>query len=408
MFEKEISFIKSLFNKENIALHEPCFIGNEKKYLLECIDSGFVSSVGEFVTRFEEALKEKTKARFVIATNTGTAALHIALLANGIDENCEVITQSISFVATANAIAYTGAKPVFLDIDENTLSLSPKALEHFLENQTYQKDNLSYNKTTHKPIKACVIMHTFGLSAHIKAIKELCEKYHILLIEDAAEALGSTYENKALGTFGKCGILSFNGNKIITGGCGGAILSDDENLAKLARHLSTTAKIPHPYEYDHDRIAYNYRLCNINAAILLAGLENLELFLENKRELAKIYKDFFKNHDKCKFIDEKSNEKSNFWLNTLLFKDENLRNIFLEECLKNNIFVRPVWKSLPSLKAFQNCQSNELINTKKLEKRLINLPSSVRIEIKRNDGCILYFCHYSFIFLDHIFIVKSF
>ncbi|EAI8044074.1 aminotransferase LegC [Campylobacter jejuni] len=383
MFEKEISFIKSLFNKENIALHEPCFIGNEKKYLLECIDSGFVSSVGEFVTRFEEALKEKTKARFVIATNTGTAALHIALLANGIDENCEVITQSISFVATANAIAYTGAKPVFLDIDENTLSLSPKALEHFLENQTYQKDNLSYNKTTHKPIKACVIMHTFGLSAHIKAIKELCEKYHILLIEDAAEALGSTYENKALGSFGKCGILSFNGNKIITGGCGGAILSDDENLAKLARHLSTTAKIPHPYEYDHDRIAYNYRLCNINAAILLAGLENLELFLENKRELAKIYKDFFKNHDKCKFIDEKSNEKSNFWLNTLLFKDENLRNIFLEECLKNNIFVRPVWKSLPSLKAFQNCQSNELINTKKLEKRLINLPSSVRIANKK-------------------------
>ncbi|MGI7405147.1 aminotransferase LegC [Campylobacter jejuni] len=383
MFKKEISFIKSLFNKENIALHEPCFIGNEKKYLLECIDSGFVSSVGEFVTRFEEALKEKTKARFVIATNTGTAALHIALLANGIDENCEVITQSISFVATANAIAYTGAKPVFLDIDENTLSLSPKALEHFLENQTYQKDNFSYNKTTHKPIKACVIMHTFGLSAHIKAIKELCEKYHILLIEDAAEALGSTYENKALGTFGKCGILSFNGNKIITGGCGGAILSDDENLAKLARHLSTTAKIPHPYEYDHDRIAYNYRLCNINAAILLAGLENLELFLENKRELAKIYKDFFKNHDKCKFIDEKSNEKSNFWLNTLLFKDENLRNIFLEECLKNNIFVRPVWKSLPSLKAFQNCQSNELINTKKLEKRLINLPSSVRIANKK-------------------------
>ncbi|ECL9532568.1 aminotransferase LegC [Campylobacter jejuni] len=379
MFEKEISFIKSLFNKENIALHEPCFIGNEKKYLLECIDSGFVSSVGEFVTRFEEALKEKTKTRFVIATNTGTAALHIALLANGIDENCEIITQSISFVATANAIAYTGAKPIFLDIDENTLSLSPKALEHFLENQTYQKNNLSYNKTTHKPIKACVIMHTFGLSAHVKAIKELCEKYHILLIEDAAEALGSTYENKALGTFGKCGILSFNGNKIITGGCGGAILSDDENLAKLVRHLSTTAKIPHPYEYDHDRVAYNYRLCNVNAAILLAGLENLELFLENKRELAKIYKDFFKNHNKCKFIDEKSNEKSNFWLNTLLFKDENLRNIFLEECLKNNIFVRPVWKSLPSLKAFQNCQSDDLLNTKNLEKRLVNLPSSVRI-----------------------------
>ncbi|EAJ8521027.1 aminotransferase LegC [Campylobacter coli] len=383
MFEKEISFIKSLFNKENIALHEPCFIGNEKKYLLECIDNGFVSSVGEFVTRFEEALKEKTKARFVIATNTGTAALHIALLANGIDENCEVITQSISFVATANAIAYTGARAIFLDIDENTLSLGPKALQNFLENHSYQKDGFTYNKITHKRIKACVVMHTFGLSADIEKLCEICKNYNIFLIEDAAEALGSTYKNKALGTFGKCGILSFNGNKIITGGCGGAILSDDENLAKLAKHLSTTAKIPHPYEYDHDRIAYNYRLCNINAAILLAGLENLELFLENKRELAKIYKDFFKNHDKCKFIDEKSNERSNFWLNTLLFKNENLRNIFLEECLKNNIFVRPIWKSLPSLKAFQNCQSDELINTKNLEKRLINLPSSVRIANKK-------------------------
>ncbi|ECL3646059.1 aminotransferase DegT [Campylobacter jejuni] len=378
MFEKEISFIKSLFNKENIALHEPCFIGNEKKYLLECIDSGFVSSVGEFVTRFEEALKEKTKARFVIATNTGTAALHIALLANGIDENCEVITQSMSFVATANAIAYTGAKPIFLDIDENTLSLSPKALEHFLENETYQKNSFSYNKTTHKAIKACVIMHTFGLSAHIKAIKELCEKYHILLIEDAAQALGSTYENKALGTFGKCGILSFNGNKIITGGCGGAILSNDENIAKIARHLSTTARIPHAYEYDHDAIGYNYRLCNINAAILLAGLENLEFFLENKRELAKIYKEFFKDNDKCEFMDEKADEKSNFWLNTLLFKDENLRDIFLKECLENKIFSRPIWKSLPSLKPFKHCQCDILLNTQKLEKCLVNLPSSVR------------------------------
>ncbi|EAL4474458.1 LegC family aminotransferase [Campylobacter coli] len=383
MFEKEISFIKSLFNKENIALHEPCFIGNEKKYLLECIDNGFVSSVGEFVTRFEEALKEKTKARFVIATNTGTAALHIALLANGIDENCEVITQSISFVATANAIAYTGARAIFLDIDENTLSLGPKALQNFLENHSYQKDGFTYNKITHKRIKACVVMHTFGLSADIEKLCEICKNYNIFLIEDAAEALGSTYKNKALGTFGKCGILSFNGNKIITGGSGGAILCDDENLANLAKHLSTTAKIPHPYEYDHDIIGYNYRLCNINAAILLAGLEKLDFFLENKRELAQIYKDFFKNHDKCKFIDEKSNEKSNFWLNTLLFKNENLRNIFLEECLKNNIFVRPVWKSLPSLKAFQNCQSNELINTKKLEKRLINLPSSVRIANKK-------------------------
>lgn len=380
MFDNEIAFIKKLFNKEKIALHEPCFIGNEKKYLLECIDSGFVSSVGEFVTRFEEALKQRTKARFVIATNTGTAALHIALLANGIDENCEVITQSISFVATANAIAYTGARAIFLDIDENTLSLSPKALQNFLENHSYQKDGFTYNKITHKCIKACVVMHTFGLSADIEKLCEICKNYNIFLIEDAAEALGSTYKNKALGTFGKCGILSFNGNKIITGGSGGAILCDDENLANLAKHLSTTAKIPHPYEYDHDIIGYNYRLCNINAAILLAGLEKLDFFLENKRELAQIYKDFFTNHKACKFIDERKNSKSNFWLNALCFKDENLRNIFLQECLKNNIFARPVWKSLPSLKPFQTWQKDKLLNTQKLEKCLVNLPSSVRLD----------------------------
>ncbi|ELZ6265176.1 LegC family aminotransferase, partial [Campylobacter coli] len=351
----------------------------EKKYLLECIDNGFVSSVGEFVTRFEEALKEKTKARFVIATNTGTAALHIALLANGIDENCEVITQSISFVATANAIAYTGARAIFLDIDENTLSLGPKALQNFLENHSYQKDGFTYNKITHKRIKACVVMHTFGLSADIEKLCEICKNYNIFLIEDAAEALGSTYKNKALGTFGKCGILSFNGNKIITGGSGGAILCDDENLANLAKHLSTTAKIPHPYEYDHDIIGYNYRLCNINAAILLAGLEKLDFFLENKRELAQIYKEFFTNHKACKFIDERKNSKSNFWLNALCFKDGNLRNTFLQECLENNIFARPVWKSLPSLKPFQTWQKDELLNTQKLEKCLVNLPSSVRL-----------------------------
>lgn len=379
MFEKEIAFIKKLFDKEKIALHEPCFIGNEKKYLIECIDSGFVSSVGEFVTRFEKALKQKTKAKFVIATNTGTAALHIALLANDINETCEVITQSISFVATANAIAYTGAKPIFLDIDEETLSLSPKALQDFLENHTYQKNGFTYNKTTHKHIKACVIMHTFGLSADIEKLCEICKNYNIVLVEDGAEALGSTYKNKALGTFGKCGILSFNGNKIITGGSGGAILCDDENLAKFAKHLSTTAKIPHPYEYDHDLVGYNYRLCNINAAILLAGLEKLDFFLENKRELAQIYKDFFANHKACKFIDESKNSKSNFWLNALCFENENLRNIFLQECLENNIFVRPVWKSLPSLKPFKACQKDKLLVTKNLEKRLVNLPSSVRL-----------------------------
>lgn len=381
MFEKETHFIKELFkDKKEIALHEPCFIGNEKKYLNECIDSGFVSSVGEFVFKFEEKIKQITHSPFVIATNSGTSALHLALLANGVDKDCEVLTQSLSFVATANAIAYTGAKPVFLDIDKKRLSLDALALQNFLEQNTYKEGEKTFNKTTKKQIKACVLMHTFGLSGDLDTILELCKAYHILLIEDAAEALGSTYKNRHLGTFGHCGILSFNGNKIVTGGCGGALLSDDETLAKIARHLGTTGKLAHPYEYEHDIVAYNYRLCNINAALLLAQLENLELFLKNKRELAKTYKDFFKDNDKMSFIDENADEKSNFWLNAVLLKEEKFRELFIKECFENHIFVRPIWKSLPSLKPYKDCQRDDLKNTKDLERRLVNLPSSVRLK----------------------------
>lgn len=380
MFEKEIDFIKGLFSqKKEIALHEPCFIGNEKKYLEHCIDSGFVSSVGEFVYKFENKIKQITNSPFVVATNSGTSALHLALLAYDINEDNEVITQAISFVATANAIAYTGAKPIFLDVDKESLSLDPKALEKFLKENTYQKEQKTFNKKTHKHIKACVIMHTFGLAAKLKELIKICQNYHLILIEDSAEALGSTYNNKALGTLGACGILSFNGNKIVTGGCGGAVLCNDDDIAKKIKHLSTTAKINHPYEYEHDLIAYNYRLCNINAALLLAQLENLEFFLKNKRELTMLYKNFFKNNEFLTFVDEISKSKSNFWLNALIFKDENLRNIFIKECFENNIFVRPVWKSLASLKMYKNCQNDGLAYTKILEKTLVNLPSSVRL-----------------------------
>lgn len=380
MFEKEIDFIKGLFSqKKEIALHEPCFIGNEKKYLEHCIDSGFVSSVGEFVYKFENKIKQITNSPFVVATNSGTSALHLSLLAYDINEDNEVITQAISFVATANAIAYTGAKPIFLDVDKESLSLDPKALENFLKENTYQKDYKTFNKITHKHIKACVIMHTFGLAAKLKELIKICENYHLILIEDSAEALGSTYNNKALGTFGSCGILSFNGNKIVTGGCGGVLLCHNEDIAKKAKHLSTTAKINHPYEYEHDFIAYNYRLCNINAALLLAQLENLDLFLKNKRELSILYKNFFKNNEFLTFIDEALDSKSNFWLNAVIFKDEDLRNIFIKECFENNIFVRPVWKSLASLKMYKDCQNDGLAYTKILEKTLVNLPSSVRL-----------------------------
>ncbi|WP_273403216.1 LegC family aminotransferase [Campylobacter avium] len=379
MFEKEISFIKQLFKKDSIALHEPCFIGKEKEYLKECIDSGFVSSAGKFVELFEEKIALFTGSKYAIATNSGTSALHIALLANGIDEKCEVITQSISFVATANAISYTGAKPIFLDISKDNFSLSPKALEKFLKNESFMKDNKCFNKKTKKHIKACVVMHSFGLSAKLDKITKLCKKYNIILIEDAAQALGSYYKGKHLGTFGSSSALSFNGNKIITGGCGGIILSNDEKIAKKARHLSTTAKLAHPYEYIHDEIGYNYRLSNVNAAILVAQLEQLPFFLENKRALAQIYKEFFKNNDKINFVDENAQSKSNFWLNAVVFKDENLRTVFLQECIKNQIYARAIYKPLSALKPFLNCQKDELKNTKKFEKLLVNLPSSVRL-----------------------------
>ncbi|EAK0298603.1 LegC family aminotransferase [Campylobacter upsaliensis] len=378
MFEKEIAFIKNLYKKEQIALHEPCFGVEEKTLLNECIESGFVSSVGKFVGEFEEQIKKFSKAKYAIATNSGTSALHIALLANKVDEKCEVITQALSFVATANAIAYTGAKPIFLDVSLKTLSLSAKAVSEFLTKNTFMKNKKCFNKHTKKHIKALVLMHTFGLSGEIVELKKLCEKYHLILIEDAAEALGSFYHNKALGTFGKCGIYSFNGNKIITGGCGGVILSDDEKIAKRARHLSTTAKIPHAYHYKHDMLGFNYRLCNVNAALLVAQMKKLNAFLKDKRNTAKLYKEFFKESEFCEFVDENEGEKSNFWLCALKFKKPSLRKEFIKVCLANQIFVRPVWKSLAGLKMYRHCQKDTLKNTKILEKTLLNLPSSVR------------------------------
>lgn len=377
MFKQEISFIKNIFKKDEIQLHEPCFMGKEKQYLNECIDSGFVSSVGKFVNLFEDKIKEFFKVKYAIAMNCGTSALHMALLANKIGKNHEVITQSISFVATANAISYSGAKIIFLDSSLDTLSLDPLALKTFFKKNTYQKNNKCFNKITKKQIKALVVMHTFGLSAYIDEILDICNENNIILIEDSAEALGSFYNNQALGTFGECGILSFNGNKIITGGCGGVLITNNEKIAKFARHLSTTAKINHPYEYEHDFIGYNYRLCNVNAAILLAQFENLELFLQKKRELAFKYKDFFENNQNFKFIEEIENSKSNFWLNALICKNEKIRNEFLNTCFKNKIYTRAIWKSLANLNMYKKCQNDGLKNTKKLEKLIINLPSSV-------------------------------
>lgn len=377
--QKIVDFIKQTFNtNEFIPLHEPRFIGNEKKYLNDCIDSTFVSSVGKFVDTFEKEFAQKVGSKYAIATVNGTAALHISLLLADVKSGDEVITQPLTFIATCNAISYIGAKPVFVDVDLDTMGLSPKSLNDFLEANCEIVDNQCINKTTGKTIKACVPMHTFGHSCRIEEIKELCDAWHVELVEDAAESLGSYYKNRHTGTFGKLGAFSFNGNKIITSGGGGVIVTDDEALAKRAKHLTTTAKIPHPYEYVHDEIGYNYRLPNINAALLVAQLEQLSKFLESKRELACGYEDFFKDSD-IKFIKEPKDTHSNYWLQALLLKDKKQRDEFLEFTNANGVMTRPIWRLMNELEMFKECQTTSLENAKFLEQRVVNIPSSVRL-----------------------------
>ena len=377
MFEGEIEFIKSIYgNAASIPLHAPYFSGNEKKYLNECIDSTFVSSVGKFVDEFEEKIISYTGAKYVVATNNGTSALHIALLLADVERNDEVITQPLTFVATCNAISYCGAHPIFIDVDRDTMGLSPFSLIEFLESNTLIKNKQCVNNLTGKVIKACVPMHTFGHPCRIDEIKDICDKYHIFLIEDAAESIGSFYKNKHTGTFGQIGVMSFNGNKIITAGGGGCIITNNETLAKKAKHLTTTAKIPHEWEYAHDSIGYNYRLPNINAALLVAQLENLDDFLLKKRELAIAYANFFDN-SAYTFVKEPADSRSNYWLNTIILKDQQQRDLFLYETNKKKIMTRPVWILMHKLPMFKNAQKSELGNAEWLAQRMANIPSSI-------------------------------
>ena len=375
--EEIVKFIKQTFKtNEFIPLHEPRFIGNEKKYLNECIDSTFVSSVGKYVDRFEKEFASFVGAKYAIATVNGTAALHISLILANVKRDDEVITQPLTFIATCNAISYIGAKPVFVDVDLDTMGLSPESLKSFLEANCEIINNQCINKTTKKIIKACVPMHTFGHPCKIGEIKEICEKWNITLVEDAAESLGSFYKDKHTGTFGKVGAFSFNGNKIITSGGGGVIVTDDEQIAKRAKYITTTAKIPHPYEYIHDEIAYNYRLPNINAALLVAQMENLDRFLESKRELALSYEEFFKTSN-IDFIKEPKDSKSNYWLQAVLLNGVTQRDEFLEFTNKNGVMTRPIWRLMNELEMFKACQCANLINAKYLEQRVVNIPSSV-------------------------------
>jgi perosamine synthetase len=374
-----ITFIKRMFpNSDFIPLHEPCFNGNEKKYVLDCIDSTFVSSVGKYVDRFEEMICEITGTKYAIATVNGTCALHIALKLSGVQPGDEVITQPLSFVATANSIAHCGATPLFLDVERETLGLDPAALKSFLQVHACIRENTCYNKETGKRITACVPMHTFGHPCRIDEIAEICNHYHIALVEDSAESIGSLYKGTHTGTFGQFGVYSFNGNKTVTCGGGGAIVTNDEALAKKAKHITTTAKLPHPYEYVHDMTGYNYRLPNLNAAFACAQLEQLSAFIENKRELASRYQEYFESLD-ISFIKEPEHARSNYWLNAIILPDSKTRDEFLNATNEAGVMTRPIWRLLNKLEMYKDCQTDALENAQWLEGRLVNIPSSVRV-----------------------------
>jgi len=373
-----IDKIREIYQKPEgqIFLHEPLFIGNEKKYLEECIDSAFISSVGKFVDIFEEKIAEYTGAKKAVVCVNGTNALHIALKLVGVKQYDEVITQPLTFIATANAISYCGATPIFLDVDKVTMGLSPKALEAFLIKETVMKSEGCFNIKTGKQIKACVPMHTFGHPCKIDEIALICESYKIELIEDAAESLGSYYKGKHTGTFGKIGVLSFNGNKTITTGGGGMMLFNDEKLAQEAKHLTTQAKVPHLWEFIHDEIGYNYRMPNINAALGVAQLESLNLYIEKKRLLAAAYKVFFQNKN-ILFFNEPDQCISNYWLNLIIFDSKPERDLFLTESNDQKIMTRPIWRLMNRLPMFEKCQCGDLSNSEWLTDRVVNIPSSV-------------------------------
>ncbi len=379
MFENIVSFIKELYpGKIPVPLHAPRFTGNEKKYLMDCIDSTFVSYVGQYVTQFEEEIQNYTGARHAVAVVNGTGALHLALSLAGVGFGNEVITQPLTFVATANAISYCGAHPVFVDVEKSCLGLNPEALEAFLETHCIVKDDGScYNKTTSRRVGACVPMHTFGHPCRIDQITAVCKKYHIPVVEDSAEALGSFYHGQHLGTFGEIGILSFNGNKPVTTGGGGMILTNNDSIAQKAKHLSTTAKVPHKWEFNHDQIGYNCRMPNINAAVGCAQMETFPVFLQDKRDTAKIYSDFF-NGIGIFFLTEPADAKSNYWLNAIVMDSKNQRDEFLEYANTNGVQIRPVWTLMNHLPMFSHCQCGPLDTANWLEGRVVNLPSSVK------------------------------
>jgi aminotransferase in exopolysaccharide biosynthesis len=379
MFQKIVDYIKELYGQDFVPLSVPQFIGNEKKYLNECIDTTFVSSVGKFVDRFEEDMAAYTGAKRAVVCVSGTNALHMAMMMAGVERDDEVLTQALTFIATCNAISYIGACPVFIDVDKQTMGLSPDAVKAWLFSHAEVKGGQCYNKQTGRRIKACVPMHTFGHPVRIEELAAICAEWHVELVEDAAESIGSRYKGKHTGLFGKVGVLSFNGNKTITTGGGGMLLFNDEALGAMAKHLTTQAKVPHRWEFRHDHIGYNYRMPNINAALGCAQLEHLDEYVADKRATATAYAEFFKQVDDIQFFTEPENCFSNYWLNAVILKDHEAQQGFLQYSNDHGVMTRPIWELMSRLPMFEHCQHDELENTVFFADRVVNIPSSVRL-----------------------------
>ena len=373
-----IDFVKLQYPKQDfVPLHAPVFNGNEKTYILDTIDSTFVSSVGTYVDKFEIMMSDLSKTKKAVATVNGTSALQVALRLSGVHNGDEVLTQALTFIATINAIIYNGASPVFLDVDLDTMGLSPNAVQAFLEEYGEIRDGGCYNKKTNKKIAACMPMHTFGFPVHLEELIIICKKWNIPIVEDAAESIGSEYKGMPTGSFGRLGVFSFNGNKIITSGGGGVIVTNDLDLGIKAKHLTTTAKIPHPYEYVHDEIGYNFRMPNLNAALGCAQLEQLETFIQNKRKLAQDYNTYFESKG-INFRNESPNTKANYWLMCLELENKKDRDDFLIKSNENKVMTRPIWQLIFKSPIYSFFQRDSQQNAIYLEERIVNIPSSAR------------------------------
>ena len=381
MYKNLIKFIRDWYQTDQfIPLHEPRFKEIDREYVLDAIDSTFVSSVGEYVNRFELEIARYLGAKRAVVTVNGTAALQVALRLAGVKEGDEIITQPLTFVATANAIVYNNATPLFIDVNEKTLGLCPDALEKFLNQNAEKRGTSTFNKITGKRISVMVPMHTFGHPCNMDQLLDLAAQWNITIVEDAAESLGSRILNRHCGTLGKLGILSFNGNKTITCGGGGAIITNDDVLAGRAKHLTTTAKVNHRWEYVHDEVGYNYRMPNLNAALACAQLEQLDEILSDKHDLANAYDAFFSNVEWCNFLKEPDGCTSNYWLNAVIMPDKKQRDELLNITNDSGVMTRPIWQLMSDLKIYKNCPKGDLKIARSLQDRVVNLPSSTRIQ----------------------------